>query len=317
MTNVDGERMTHEHSHHGDGSDGSPFANSHVLIHEVDYVRAASLEEAVSALAGRPNAKVLAGGTNLLVDLKMTTDDALVEAPKVLVDISRIPELHGIEKTAAGVRIGALTSIRALALSETLWTDYTALAEAAAAFGSTQVMMMGTLGGNIANGSPASDTVPALVVLGAQAEIVGLDGKRTALVADLLQGPGSIVLEPGELIQSVLLPTPRSGVGVGSAFLKLARVRADLAKVSVAIRLVRDGDQVVSARIALGSVGATVVRAKKASSMLSDRPFSKDLVLNAARMAGDEMRFLRSMTCAQLPITAGKQQLRLFMTRSC
>ena len=252
-------------------------------------MRVASLEEAVGSLAEHPNARVLAGGTNLLVDLKMATDDQLAKAPKVLVDISRIPELRGIEKTAAGVRIGALTSIRALALSEILWTDYTVLAEAAAAFGSTQVMMMGTLGGNIANGSPASDTVPALVVLGAQAEIVGSGGKRTALVADLLQGPGSIALEPGELIQSVLLPTPQSGVGVGSAFLKLARVRADLAKVSVAIRLVRDDDQIVSARIALGSVGATVVRAKKASSMLSDKPFSKDLVLNAARMAGDEI----------------------------
>ncbi|MCK5827722.1 FAD binding domain-containing protein, partial [Candidatus Bipolaricaulota bacterium] len=137
------------------------------------------------------------------------------------------------------------------------------------------------------NGSPASDTVPALVVLGAQAEIVGPSGRRIALVADLLQGPGSIALEPGELIQSVLLPNPQPGVA--SAFLKLARVRADLAKVSVAVRLVRDSERVVSARIALGSVGATVVRAKKASSMLSDKPFFKDQVLNAARMAGGEI----------------------------
>ncbi|MCK4570365.1 FAD binding domain-containing protein, partial [Candidatus Bipolaricaulota bacterium] len=292
MTNVDGKRMTHEHSHHGDGSDGSPFSNSHVLIHEYDYVRVASLEEAVSALAERKNACVLAGGTNLLVDLKIATDDQLAKAPKVLVDISRVPEFRGIEKTDGGVRIGTLTSIRDLALSEILWTDYTALAEAAATFGSTQVMMMGTLGGNIANGSPASDTVPALVVLGAQAAIVGPNGKRTTLVVDLLQSPGSIALQPGELITSILLPTPatpHSGVAVGSAFLKLARVRADLAKVSVAVRLVRDGDQIVSTRIALGSVGPTVVRAKKASSMLSDKPFSKDLILNAARMVGDEI----------------------------
>ena len=162
MKNVNDAKMTHEHSHHGDGSDGSPFANSHILTHEVDYVRVASLEEAAALLEERANAQVLAGGTNLLVDLKMATDAELVEEPKVLVDISRITELRGIEKTAAGVRIGALTSIRALVLSAILWSDYTALAEAAAAFGSTQVMMMGTLGGNIANGSPASDTVPAL-----------------------------------------------------------------------------------------------------------------------------------------------------------
>lgn len=278
---------THEHSHHGDGSDGSPFANSHVLVHEYDYVRPVSLRDALDVLAECPDAGLLAGGTNLLVELKMATEDELKNAPRVLVDISRVPELRGIEKTETGLRIGALTTIRELAVSETLWTDYTALAEAAAAFGSTQVMMMGTLAGNIANGSPASDTVPALVVLGAQAEIVGPSGTRSVLIADLLQGPGSIALEPGELIKSVLLPTPHSGVG--SAFLKLARVRADLAKVSVAVRLVRDGDKIVNTRIALGSVGPTIVRAKKASSMLADKPFSKDVVLNAARVAGDEI----------------------------
>ena len=124
-------------------------------------------------------------------------------------------------------------------------------------------------------------------MLGAQVEIVGPSGRRTAPVADLLQGPGSIALEPGELIHSILLPNPQPGVA--SAFLKLARVRADLAKVSVAVRLVRDSDRVVSARIALGSVGPTVVRAKKASSMLSDKPFFKDQVLTAARIAGDEI----------------------------
>ena len=285
MTDI--KTTAHEHSHHGDGSDGSPFPNSHVLMHEYDYVRPASLQGALDALAESPNAAVLAGGTNLLVELKTASPDELVDAPRTLIDITRVPELRGIEKTDAGLRMGALTPIRDLALSEILWSDYTVLAEAAAAFGSTQVSMMGTLAGNIANGSPASDTVPALVVLGAQVELVGPSGGRRVLVADLLQGPGSIDLQPGELIHSVLLPAPKRGVA--SAFLKLSRVRADLSKVSVAVRLVRDGDKLISMRIALGSVGATVVRAKKASSMLSDKLFSRDLVLNAARMAGDEI----------------------------
>ncbi|MBU1049636.1 FAD binding domain-containing protein [Candidatus Bipolaricaulota bacterium] len=290
MTDI--TRTTHEHSHHADGSDGSPFPNTHVLMHEFEYVRAASLQEAVGVLTERPNSKALAGGTNLLVELKMANAHELANAPTTLVDISGVPGLRGIEKTSAGVRIGALTTIRELALSEILRADYTALAEAAAAFGSTQVMMMGTLAGNIANGSPASDTVPALVVLGAQVEIIGPSGTRTALVADLLVGPGRIALQPGELITSILLPgaTPQSGVAVGTAFLKLARVRADLAKVSVAVRLVREGGRIGNTRVALGSVGPTVVRAKKASSMLSDNPFSKDVVLNASRMAGDEIK---------------------------
>ena len=257
--------------------------NTHILVNGFDYIRPASIEDAIAALAERgENARVLAGGTNLLVDMKLEAKN-----PSCVIDITQLPELRGFESSPVGTTIGALTSIRDLAISETLWKDHTCLAESAAAFGSTQIMMMGTLGGNIANGSPASDTVPALVVLGAETVIVGPNGRRTALVADLLQGPGSIALQPGELIASIQLPAQPTGVG--SCFLKLSRVRADLAKVSVAVRLVREDDKIVSARIALGSVGPTVVRAKKASSMLSDRPFSKDLILNAARITADEI----------------------------
>ena len=277
-----GPRMHEGHSRLGTGAGGHQFPNSHILVHAFDYIRPASLEDAIVALQANPEARILAGGTNLLVDMKLERTE-----PSTIVDISRPAELKDIRQTEGSVRIGSLASIRSVAVNEDLWGQHTCLAESAAAFGSTQVMMMGTLGGNIANGSPASDTVPALIVLGAQAEIAGPQGERTALVADLLQSPGSIALQPGELIQSILLPTPPSGVG--TCFLKLSRVRADLAKVSTAVRLVRDGDKIVSARIALGSVGPTVVRAKKASSMLSGRPFSKDLILNAARVAADEI----------------------------
>lgn len=258
------------------------MGNTHIIVNSFDYIRPASLDDAIAALQANLEAHVLAGGTNLLVNMKLEN-----AAPSCVIDITQLPDLREFQVQDGILRIGALTSIRDLALSEILWTDYTALAEAATAFGSTQVMMMGTLGGNIANGSPASDTVPALVVLGAEATIIGPEGERTALVANLLQGPGSIALHPGEIITSIRIP--ESPANAGSSFLKLSRVRADLAKISVAVRLVRDGDQIVSARIALGSVGPTVVRAKKASSMLCDRPFSKDLILNAARIVGDEI----------------------------
>lgn len=256
--------------------------NSHILLHAFDYVRPASIEEAIALLQVNPDTRVLAGGTNLLVDMKLEH-----AAPANVIDITQLSELRGLEQQAQTTAIGALTSIRELAISEHLWRNHSCLAESAQAFGSTQIMMMGTLGGNIANGSPASDTVPALVVLGADVEIQGPDGRRTALVADLLQGPGRVGLEAGEIIRSIRIP--HAPEGTGSAFLKLSRVRADLAKVSVAVRLVRTGDRIVSARIALGSVGPTVLRAKKASGMLHDKPFSKDLILNAARMAASEI----------------------------
>ena len=263
------------------------MSNSHVLTHDFDYIRPGSVKDLVTVLADNPQARILAGGTNLLVDLKLASSEKLASGPSALIDITGLDELRGIEPTDDGIRIGALTSIRDLAVSEPLWRDHTCLAEAAANFGSTQVMMMGTLGGNIANGSPASDTVPALVVLGAKALILGPSGERTALVADLLVGPGKVVLDPGEFITAVVLP--KAPANTGSAFLKLTRVRADLAKVSVAVRVVKRDDTVVDVRIALGSVGPTVLRAKAASASLAGKAFSEEIVLDAARLAAGEI----------------------------
>jgi len=273
--------MTHREHH-----DGSPMTNTHILSQAFDYIRPASLEDAIGVLAGREDAKILAGGTNLLVKMKETPASA-AEEEATLVDISHLEELRGISEASNGVHIGALTPIRDLAKHPEIRKDYTCLAEAAAAFGSTQVATMGTIGGNIGNGSPASDTVPALVVLGAEATIVGPKGERTALVADLLVGPGRIALEPGELVRSIMLPAQPAEVG--SAFLKLTRVRADLAKISIAVRMVREGGTVKVARIALGSVGPTVIRAKRASGSLMGQAFSGDIALVAGRMAAEEI----------------------------
>ena len=191
-------RTTEGHSPKGTGVAGYPpheMTNSHLLVHRFGYLRPTSLQEAIAALRERPDAAILAGGTNLLVDMKLEHTQ-----PSNVIDITFVPELHGFEERSDGLWIGALTSIYALATSEQLWTDHTALAEAAAAFGSTQVMMMGTLGGNVCNGSPASDTVPALVAFGADAFLVGLEGERMVPVGDLLEGPGKVRLRKGETV---------------------------------------------------------------------------------------------------------------------
>ena len=260
-----------------------PMTNTHILIHRFGYVRPTSLSEAVDALREHPDAAVLAGGTNLLVDMKLER-----VAPANVIDITSVPGLHGIEERSDGLWIGALTSIRALMTSDLLWTDYTALAEAAAAFGSTQVATMGTLGGNICNGSPASDTVPALLTFEAEVTLVGPDGKRVLSVGDLLEGPGKVRLREEEILAAVRLP--RTGPQTSSAFLKLSRVRADLAKVNVAVRLARDGERVSRCRIELGSVGPTVIRARKTESALLGKTFSEETVLEAARLVADEIQ---------------------------
>ncbi len=152
-------------------------------------------------LKEHPDARILAGGTNVLVDMKLEKSK-----PAKVIDITHVPGLAGIAEDGSGVRIGALTPIRALSTSALLWTSYTALAEAAAAFGSTQIAMRGTLGGNICNGSPASDTVPALLVLGAEAILASASGERVVPLGDLLSGPGKVRLRDGEILTGVRLP---------------------------------------------------------------------------------------------------------------
>jgi xanthine dehydrogenase iron-sulfur cluster and FAD-binding subunit A len=204
-------------------------------------------------------------------------------------DITHIPGLSGIAEESSGVRIGALTPIRLLATSNLLWTSYTALAEAAAAFGSTQIAMRGTLGGNICNGSPASDTVPALLVLGAEAILASASGERVVPLGDLLSGPGKVRLRDGEILTAVRLP--KSVGTAASAFLKIGRVRADLAKVNVAVRLTRDeAGRCASARIELGSVGPTVLRARKGELLLSKETITDAKRLAAAEAAASEIQ---------------------------
>ncbi len=228
------------------------------------------------------DARILAGGTNVLVDIKMEKAQ-----PAKVMDITHVRELVGIVEDPAGIRIGAATSIRTLAVSSVLWREYTALAEAAAAFGSTQVAMRGTIGGNICNGSPASDTVPALLAFGAEALLASTQGERVVPVGDLLVSPGKVRLRDGEMLVAVRLP--KSVGNAGSAFLKISRVRADLAKINVAVRLTRDeAGRCATARIELGSVGPTVLRARKSELLLSKEAITDAKVLTAAEaVAGD------------------------------
>jgi len=263
---------------------GLRTSNTHILAHRFGYLRPTSLKEALTMLKEHPEAKVMAGGTNVLVDMKLEQAQ-----PAKLIDIAHVPGLAGIAEESSGVRIGAATPIRALATSNLLWTSYTALAEAAAAFGSTQIAMRGTLGGNICNGSPASDTVPALLVLGAEAILASATGERVVPLGDLLSGPGKVRLRDGEILTGVRLP--KSVGQAGSAFVKIGRVRADLAKVNVAVRLTRDeSGRCASARIELGSVGPTVLRARKGELLLSKETITDAKRLAAAEAAASEIQ---------------------------
>jgi xanthine dehydrogenase iron-sulfur cluster and FAD-binding subunit A len=258
------------------------MTNSHLLVHEFAYLEPTSLDEAISLLNEHgERAHVLAGGTYLLVQMKMER-----MAPDYVINARKVPGLDSIApQEDGGLRIGALAAIRAVRDAPQVQADYTALAEACAAFGSMQIQIMGTLGGNLCSGSPASDTVPALLAFDAQLVIAGPGGERILPVEEFLIGPGKTALHPGEVLVAVVLPPPLREAG--SAFIKISRVAADLAKANAAAVLVREGDRIADCRLAFGSVGPTVLRARKAEAALVGRPFSAELALKAAQIASE------------------------------
>ena len=259
------------------------MTNSHILVNEFEYLEPTSVEEAISLLSqygGR--ARVLAGGTDLIVQMKMER-----LAPEYLISIRRVPGLEGIVFRDGDMRIGARTSIRAIRNSPRVRTYYPALAEACASFSTTQVQVMGTIGGNLCNGSPASDSAPALIAFGAEAVVVGHDGERRLPLEEFFLGPGETALRGGELLTAVVLPRPQGSTG--SAFLKVSRVTADIAKVNAAVVLVREGRCIADCRLAFGSVAPTPVRAREAEALLVGRAFNADLVAEAARIASEEV----------------------------
>ncbi len=271
------------------------MTNTHLLVSEFDYYEPDTLEETVALLEEHGDrAHLLAGGTNLLVWMKLEQI-----APDCVINIGHVPGLDGVAFLEdGGVEIGARTKIRTLRHTPRLQAEYTALADACAAFGSTQIQMMGTIGGNLCNGSPASDTVPALLALGAELVLVGPDAaqsgdqlqQRVVPLEEFLVGPGEVALQKGELLTAVALPSlPGARGDVGSAFLKISRVAADLAKASAAAVVVREDDRIVDCRLAFGSVAPTVMRAREAEAVLKGRSFTPELALEAGEAASQEV----------------------------
>jgi xanthine dehydrogenase iron-sulfur cluster and FAD-binding subunit A len=265
------------------------MTNSHILVNGFDYAEPTTLDEALAVLAEHGDAaSVLAGGTDLLVQMKMER-----RAPGVVVSLRRVAGLDAITWDENGLRIGALATIAAVRRHPVVQAHYPALAEACASFSTTQVQMMGTLGGNLCNGSPASDSAPALIAYEAQVALRSAAGERMLPVEDFFRGPGKTALSRGEMMVAVWLPEPLPQPspyeGEGARFLKISRVSADIAKASAAVWLARDGDCVTGCRLAFGSVAPTPMRSRRAETLLLGQPFTPALAAEAGRIAAEEM----------------------------
>lgn len=261
-----------------------PMVNSHLLTHDFDYFEVVTLDEIFALLtryAGK--ARMMAGGTDLVVMMKMER-----EKPEAIINITKIPGLKDIHKAADGsTSIGPLVTIYDLQRNSWIRQQYPALAEACASFGSTQVEAMGTLGGNICNGSPAADTPPALIALKASVVLASKNGKRTLPIEEFFLAPGKTALAPDEVLVEVLLPPPAAGAG--SVFLKMTRVAADLAKASLGLQVVRQGDVLTSASLGMGAVAPRPIRLTRTEELLKGRILTPELIEEAANTASEEI----------------------------
>jgi CO/xanthine dehydrogenase FAD-binding subunit len=232
------------------------------------YERPTSLGDAVALLAAHgPEARLLAGGTDLIIRLR----DGSIR-PRMIVDVKRIGQLDGnISEVDGTLRIGALTTMTAIAADERIRRDFTALAEGAAVVGAVQIRNRATLAGNISNASPAADTAPSLLVYGARVVVTGSAGPRRIAIDDWFVRSGVTTLARDELVTAIELPIPTQRRG--AVHVRRTRRRGhDLASVTLACAIDPDG----VTRLAYGSLGPRPVIVGDDSGLLADAGAAND-----------------------------------------
>lgn len=250
----------------------------------MDYFEPKSVSEALSLLAKyRDHAKIIAGGTDVMVDLKYK------EEADCLVNIKRLPGMNGIQENGTGVRIGPLVTIREIETSELVRERLSLLWEACHQFASLQIRNTATIGGNVCRASPSGETLAPLLVLEAKVKLAFSDGEKSEAFNSFFLGPGRTTLGSKGLLTEIQIPYPPEGSR--GVYLKHAvRGAMDIAMVGVAVLVRPDAASTTlqDVRIGLGAVAPTPIRATKAESILRGKPLAVALAQEAARMAASE-----------------------------
>jgi aerobic carbon-monoxide dehydrogenase medium subunit len=252
---------------------------------DFDYVRPKTVDEAVGLYkkAGA-KAKLLAGGTELINEMR----SGKVQ-PDLVIDLKHISDLDFLTITTEGLKIGALYRTRDAELSRLLGESrYSALSYAAGALGSPQVRNKATIVGNVCSASPSGDLIPPLIALGAKAKIVGEETARTVAVEEALLGPNRTILEPGEVVTELEIAGLPDYTGC-SYYKHSPRKSLDLAVVGVAVLIKTDPllSKCLDARIVVGAVAPTAVRAKKAEAILIGSDLKGTAIEETAKAAGE------------------------------
>jgi CO/xanthine dehydrogenase FAD-binding subunit len=252
-------------------------------LEDFDYAAATTVDEAVSLLAARgERAKILAGGTDILVQLR----EGLRHADLV-VDVKKIPELASIGYTPkGGLKLGAAVPCYRIYGDPKIAQAYPALADAARIIGGWQIQSRASIGGNLCNSSPAADSIPALIAYDVVCHIAGPQGTRSVPVAQFCTAPGRNVLARGEFLVTLEFPPP--GPRSGAHYQRfIPRNEMDIAVVGAGawVQLNGKGDTIEAARIGLAAVAPTPVVASEAGKWLAGKPATPETLAQAGELA--------------------------------
>jgi carbon-monoxide dehydrogenase medium subunit len=254
-------------------------------VRRFDYAAPTTIQEACQLLRDNPDSRPLAGGTDLIIQMKERG-----RRVPLLVSLRWVQELQALS-TNGQIEIGAMTTCGEVAWSDKVRQGWPGLVDGADLVGSVQIRNKGTIGGNICNAAPSADVVPSLMALGATAHVAGPNGVRTIPLAELFRGPGQTALAPGEVLTKVSAPRPAAGSG--SAYMRhVPRREMDIAVVGVAVSLDldRDGRTVKDARVTLASVAPTPIRAPQAEQALIGQQINEATLQKAGEGAAADAR---------------------------
>ncbi|MDG1897336.1 MAG: xanthine dehydrogenase family protein subunit M [Fuerstiella sp.] len=250
---------------------------------DFEYAAPTELDEAIRKLAAAGDSgRVLAGGTDIIVQLREGLRSA-----DLVVDVKKIPGLTQLELSGEqGLHLGASVSCRQIYDDQNIAAAYPGLADAVRIIGGWQIQNRASVGGNLCNSSPAADAIPPLIAYGAQAQIAGPNGQRVVPVEEFCTGPGRNILQQGELLVALTLPSQPSGAG--SAYQRfIPRNEMDIAVAGAAswVHMDKTGERIEQARIALSAVAPTPVFAAEASEWLQGQVASEEVFAEAGELA--------------------------------
>jgi CO/xanthine dehydrogenase FAD-binding subunit len=262
--------------------DGKGNKSMHRALLPFEFFEPKTVDEALRLL-DTANSKVMAGGVDLVLKMRLR-----LILPDAVIALQRIPGLDYIESNPAGLRFGALASIRQIELSPLVQKNWRVLFEAVHQITSVQTKTMGTVVGNLCVATPTSDIAPPLFVLGAKVKIVGLSYEKVIPIENFFVAVGKTILEPNEIVTEIFVPGMPARTG--SAFLKAGKTAGDIAKVNAAVMVFVTDKICKDARIALGSVGPTPIRVPEAEEVLKGHKLDEAMFAEAAEAAADAVK---------------------------